>query len=179
VLDGVQLLGDGSVADMVWARPSATVVGIDAPSVAGAVNAVQAAAGARISLRLPPQQEPKAAQALLIEHLRRRVPWGLQAELVAVETGSGFASSPDGPAFEALSAALAEGAGRPVAMLGEGGSIPLANVLQSTFPQAEVLLFGIEEPGCHIHAPNESVAPGEIERTALAEARFLRAYGAR
>ena len=35
VLDGVEVLGDGSVADAVWARPAATVLAIDAPSVAG------------------------------------------------------------------------------------------------------------------------------------------------
>ena len=34
VLDGVQLMGDGTVADLLWARPSATVLGIDVPSVA-------------------------------------------------------------------------------------------------------------------------------------------------
>jgi cysteinylglycine-S-conjugate dipeptidase len=35
-------------------------------------------------------------------------------------------------------------------------------------------MFGVEEPRCLIHAPNESVDPSEIERMALAEALFLR-----
>ncbi len=46
----------------------------------------------------------------------------------------------------------------------------------SQYPSAEILLFGIEEPLSRIHAPNESVDPGQIERAALAEARFLLAY---
>ena len=54
VLDGVKLMGDGNVADLLWARPSATVLGIDVPPVIGSSSAVQASAAARISLRLPP-----------------------------------------------------------------------------------------------------------------------------
>jgi hypothetical protein len=45
-------------------------------------------------------------------------------------------------------------------------------------PGAEIVLYGVEEPACLIHAPNESVAPSEIEHLALAEALFLRKYGA-
>jgi cysteinylglycine-S-conjugate dipeptidase len=40
-------------------------------------------------------------------------------------------------------------------------------------PHAEMLLLGVEEPGCRIHAPDESVHPEELRRTALAQALFL------
>jgi acetylornithine deacetylase/succinyl-diaminopimelate desuccinylase-like protein len=60
---------------------------------------------------------------------------------------------------------------------GQGGSIPLCNTLQRTYPDAAIMLLGVEEPGCLIHAPNESVDPSELERIALAEALFLRRYG--
>ena len=53
VLDGAELMGDGSVADMLWARPSATVLGIDVPHVIGSSAAIQASAAARVSLRIP------------------------------------------------------------------------------------------------------------------------------
>ncbi len=59
--------------------------------------------------------------------------------------------------------------GREVTMQGDGGSIPLCNVLQETFPDAAIMLLGVEEPQCLIHAPNESVDPGEIESMALVE----------
>ena len=52
---------------------------------------------------------------------------------------------------------------------GQGGSIPLCNVLADTFPDAEIMLIGVEEPRCLIHAPNESVDPTEIENMALAD----------
>jgi acetylornithine deacetylase/succinyl-diaminopimelate desuccinylase-like protein len=62
------------------------------------------------------------------------------------------------------------------AMEGQGGSIPLCNALHATYPDAEIMMIGVEEPRCLIHAPNESVDPAELERIALAEAVFLRSY---
>jgi hypothetical protein len=50
------------------------------------------------------------------------------------------------------------------------------NVIAETFPDAEIILMGVEEPRCLIHAPNESVDPAELERIALAEAIFLERY---
>ncbi|MGY4785127.1 dipeptidase, partial [Rhodococcus opacus] len=43
-------------------------------------------------------------------------------------------------------------------------------------PTAEIALIGVEEPRCLIHAPNESVDPGEIENLAVAEALFLQRF---
>ncbi len=62
VLDGVSLLGDGAVADMLWARPAITVLGIDCPPVVGSAAAIQPRAAARLNLRLPPGTDPDAAQ---------------------------------------------------------------------------------------------------------------------
>ena len=49
-------------------------------------------------------------------------------------------------------------------------------MFKETFPDAEIMLLGVEEPQCLIHAPNESVDPGEIEKMALVEALFLQKY---
>jgi acetylornithine deacetylase/succinyl-diaminopimelate desuccinylase-like protein len=75
-----------------------------------------------------------------------------------------------------MAAALGEAFGRPATTEGQGGSIPLCNVLQATYPDAEIMMIGVEEPQSLIHAPNESVDPAELERIALAEALFLRSY---
>jgi acetylornithine deacetylase/succinyl-diaminopimelate desuccinylase-like protein len=177
VLDGVELMGDGSVADLLWARPSATVLGIDVPPVIGSSSAVQASAAARVSLRIPPGVAGRAAQDLLVEHLASRIPWGMEHEITRVAVGDPFVGSLDGPAFDAMREAMEEAFGRPMTTEGQGGSIPLCNVLADTYPDAEIMLFGVEEPKCLIHAPNESVDPSEIERIALAEALFLERYG--
>ena len=71
---------------------------------------------------------------------------------------------------------MEEAFGRPMTTEGQGGSIPLCNVLAETYPDAEIFLMGVEEPKCLIHAPNESVDPSEIEHLALAEALFLENY---
>ena len=176
VLGGVDLIGSGSVADMLWARPAVTVLGIDVPPVIGSASAVQASAAARVSLRLPPGMDGKASQDALIGHLRTRVPWNLHCEIERVAVGDPFVGSLDGPGFESLKSALEESYGRELATAGQGGSIPLCNVLAETFPDAEIFLMGVEEPQCLIHAPNESVDPTEIEHVALAEALFLERY---
>jgi len=176
VLDGVELIGSGSVADMVWARPAVTVLGIDVPPVIGSASAVQASAAARVSLRVPPGVEGRAAQDALVAHLEKRVPWQLRCEIERVAVGDPFVGSLDGPGFESLKAAMEEAYGRPMTTEGQGGSIPLCNVLAETYPDAEIFLMGVEEPSCLIHAPNESVDPSEIEHLALAEALFLEKY---
>jgi acetylornithine deacetylase/succinyl-diaminopimelate desuccinylase-like protein len=176
VLDGVGLIGRGSVADMLWARPAVTVLGLDVPPVVGSSAAVQAAATARVSLRLPPGTTARQAQDALVDHLWSRVPWGLRCEITRVAAGDPFVGSLAGPAFEAMRSALGAAYDRPMTTAGQGGSIPLCTVLAETFPAAEIMLLGVEEPGCLIHAPNESVDPAELERTALAEALFLCGY---
>jgi len=65
-----------------------------------------------------------------------------------------------------------------MARLGQGGSIPLCNVFAETYPDAELILMGVEEPLALIHAPNESVHPEEIASMALAAALFLQQYPA-
>ena len=176
VLDGVKLMGDGNVADMLWARPSATVLGIDVPPVIGSSTAVQGSAAARVSLRLPPGTTGQEAQDALVAHLEARMPLGLQSEIERVAEGDPFVGSLDGPAFDALKDAMEEAFGREMTTQGQGGSIPLCNVLAETYPDAEIMLLGVEEPRCLIHAPNESVDPSEIEQIALAEALFLQKY---
>ena len=76
----------------------------------------------------------------------------------------------------AMAAAMQTAYGRPTVELGQGGSIPLCSVLSATYPRAEIILIGVEEPLTAIHAPNESVSPAEIADMALAEALFLQDY---
>ena len=71
-----------------------------------------------------------------------------------------------------------EAYGRPMVMLGQGGSIPLCNALIDTYPDAELIMMGVEEPLTLMHAPNESVDPAEIAAMALTEAPFLQRYAA-
>ncbi len=91
VLDGVELIGTGTVADRLWARPAVTVLGIDAPAVVGATPSVQAAAGALVSVRLPPGLDAGKAADALTAHLRAAAPWGAKVEVTQRGSGQPFA----------------------------------------------------------------------------------------
>ncbi|MFD7922019.1 dipeptidase [Streptomyces sp. NPDC059740] len=179
VLDGVELIGSGSVADRIWARPAVTVLGIDCPPVVGATPSVQASAGALVSLRVPPGTDAAEATRLLTAHLEQAAPWGAKVAVEQVGQGQPFRADSDSPAYAAMAGAMAEAyEGRQMAIAGQGGSIPLCNTLASLYPEAEILLIGLSEPEAQIHAVNESVSPQELERLSLTEALFLRAYAA-
>ena len=173
VVDGASLLGGGTVSDMLWARPSLTTLGIDCPPVVGSAAAIVPRARARLNLRIPPGTEPVAAEKALTEHLVDAAPWGVHVTVETEATGSPFSAETDGPAYRAIASAMEQAFGRPMVSLGQGGSIPLCNVFAETYPEAELILMGVEEPLALIHAPNESVHPQEIADMALAEALFL------
>jgi acetylornithine deacetylase/succinyl-diaminopimelate desuccinylase-like protein len=177
VLQDVSLLGDGSVSDMLWARPAITTLGIDCPPVVGSAAAIPPHARARLNLRIPPGTDPHAAEKALTDHLRAAAPWGVHVTVETEATGSPFRARTGGPAYEAMGSAMQEAYGRPMVHLGQGGSIPLCNVFAETYPDAELILMGVEEPLALIHAPNESVDPTEIANLALAEALFLQRFG--
>lgn len=178
VLGGVDLLGSGTVSDMLWARFAVTVCGIDCPSVDDATPAVQGHARALVSLRVPPGTTAEAAQQALMKHLQSVAPWNVKVTLTASATGEPFIGSTKGPAHDAMVAAMSAAYSKQVVAMGQGASIPLCNVFQSSFPKAEIMLFGVEEPKALIHAPNESVDPSEIENMAVSLALFLQGYAA-
>ncbi|AEM85327.1 dipeptidase [Streptomyces violaceusniger] len=177
VLDGVGLVGSGTVADRIWARPAVTVIGIDCPPVVGATPSVQSSARALISLRVPPGVDAGEANRLLAEHLRSSVPWGARLSLEQVGQGQPFRADTTSPAYAAMREAMRLAYdGQEMAIAGQGGSIPLCNTLASLYPEAEILLIGLSEPEAQIHAVNESVSPQELEKLSLTEALFLGMY---
>ncbi|MEU1558059.1 dipeptidase [Streptomyces scabiei] len=179
VLDGVRLVGDGTVADRIWARPSATVLGIDVPPVVGATPSIQASARALIGLRVPPGIDVRQAVKLLEAHLVAHTPWGARVACEPIGQGEAFRADTASPAYEAMASAMAVAyPGQEMQYAGHGGSIPLCNTLAALYPEAEILLIGLSEPEARIHAVDESVSPQELERMAVTEALFLRNYAA-
>ncbi|EHN74396.1 M20/M25/M40 family metallo-hydrolase [Streptomyces coelicoflavus] len=179
VLDGVELIGSGSVADRIWARPAVTVLGIDCPPVVGATPSVQAGARALVSLRVPPGVDAAEATKLLRAHLEARTPWGARVAVEQIGQGQAFRADTTSPAYQAMADAMAVAyPGEEMQYAGQGGSIPLCNTLAALYPDAEILLIGLSEPEAQIHAVNESVSPEELERLSVAEAHFLLNYAA-
>ncbi|MGI5192418.1 dipeptidase [Streptomyces sp. CA-288835] len=179
VLEGVELIGSGTVADRIWARPAVTVLGIDCPPVVGATPSVQAGARALVSLRVPPGVDAAEATKLLQAHLEAHTPWGARVSTEQIGQGQAFRADTSSPAYAAMAEAMRVAYdGAEMQYAGQGGSIPLCNTLASLYPSAEILLIGLSEPEAQIHAVNESVSPEELERLSVAEALFLRNYAA-
>ncbi|MFC4058163.1 M20/M25/M40 family metallo-hydrolase [Planomonospora corallina] len=177
VLDGVSLVGSGSLADRLWASYAITVTGLDVPTVSGAINAVQPMARARVTVRVPPAGDPKTTIEAVVDFLQQAAPWGVQVDFTDYTMGSGFLADTAGSARSALNRAMERAYGRPPRDVGAGGSIPLVSTLVRQFPAAEVLLFGAEDDGASIHAPNERLVIEELRRTIVSEALFLQEYG--
>ena len=143
MVDDASLLGDGSVSDMLWARPAVTVLGIDCPPVVGSASAIVPQTAARLNLRIPPGTEPEEAQTALRDHLLSVAPWDVKVTVTPEAAGAPFRAEVDGPAYRAIAEAMEQAYGVPMATLGQGGSIPLSNVFPDTFPAAEIILMGL------------------------------------
>ena len=155
------------------------MIGIDAPAVDGARNALVHRARARVSVRLAPGAGPgRGAAHRGASICEAAAPWNVKVKITAGAVGEGFLARTDGPAYAAATDALEAAFGKDVVHYGEGGSIPLVAAFREAQPAAEMILWGCEEPQCKIHAPNESVDLGELERMVLAEALFLDGMGA-
>jgi acetylornithine deacetylase/succinyl-diaminopimelate desuccinylase-like protein len=167
---GVQLIGSGTIAERLWSRPAVSVLGIDAPRVREASNQLVPVATAKVSLRIPPEQDPEDARDLLAKHLAEHAPWGVETQVDAGEAGAGMRVATDGPSFGAMLRAMEIAYGRAAVQSGSGGSIPLVPVLARTFPKAEILVYGASDEKSQYHSTNESVDLGDLERAVLAEA---------
>ena len=181
LLDGVAIAGEGSsegateteIASMLWSRPAVSVIGFTSTPVSEAVNAVANVAEAALNLRVPAHMSAADTEAKLIEHLKNHVPWGAHIEITSRDANQGFATDPELPAARVFAEAFSEAYGTETTAQGMGGSIPLTTELQEKYPNAEIILYGVEEPKAVIHSANESVDPTEIEAVAIAEALFL------
>lgn len=181
VLDSVEMIGSGTLADRLFASPAVAVLGVDAPAIAGSSNQIVPVARARVSLRLAPGDDPGAARQALVEHLRGHAPWGVEVTFEGssgFEAGHGYMVDTSSTTSRAAMEALAQAYGRDAIEVGSGGSIPLVPMLTETFPGIEVLIWGAMDERSFIHSVNESVDLSEVERIALAEALFIRNLGA-
>jgi acetylornithine deacetylase/succinyl-diaminopimelate desuccinylase-like protein len=167
------MVQEKDIAESLWRRPAITVTNIQSGSRESAGNVLQPSAWARVSLRLAPGMDAQTALYQLREHLRERCPWGLELHL-GPELGRAEPwMAADHPAYALMKDALSEGYGAPVRALGNGASIPAMELFGKAFPQAALLLTGVEDPQSAAHAPNESLAKNDLRSAILSEALFL------
>ena len=170
----LELIGEGSIPSRLWSRPAVSILAIDAPPVAQAINQLVPVASAKVSLRIPPGQDARAALEKLKTHLQANVPWGAELRFTHEETGEATTLGTDNIAMEVWKEAFREGYGKPAVEMGAGGSIPFIATFSDLFPDAPILVVGASDPTSAYHAPNESQDIGDLERATLSEAIALR-----
>jgi acetylornithine deacetylase/succinyl-diaminopimelate desuccinylase-like protein len=174
VVDSVNLIGTGSLASRTWTRPSISVLAIDAPPVAEAINQIVPSARAKVSMRIAPGDDPQDAVDALMDHLRAHAPWGVEVDVTFGSAGEAFSLDTSGPGYDAFRAAFAEAWGSETLEVGVGGSIPFVAAFAKQYPDATILLTGAADDKSRPHAPNESVDLNDLRNAALAEAIALR-----
>ena len=160
----INLFDAESISKRLWLEPALDVLAIDAPPVKDAVNLVIPKASAKISLRLPPTEDPEHAMKMLEEHVMKNIPWNASVKFIPNSKGSGVVADPNKPFTKKLVNSFNSIWENNTAYIGVGGSIPFANDFVREFPNAELVLVGAadEELG-NAHAPNESVQIDHIE----------------
>ncbi|GFG75258.1 dipeptidase [Mycobacterium botniense] len=173
LLDGVSEIGSGSVTRRLWAKPAITVIGLDTTPVAQASNTLIPRARAKVSMRVAPGGDAKAHLDALRAHLEQHAPWGAQVKVIPGDIAQPYAVEAGGRVYDAARAALRQAWGTEPVDIGMGGSIPFIAEFVAAFPQATILITGVEDPATQAHSVDESLHLGVWERAAVAEALLL------
>ena len=178
LLDGVTEIGTGPVAQRLWTKPAITVIGIDTTSIAQSSNTLIPRARAKVSMRVAPGGDASAHLAALTTHLEEHAPWGARVTVTPGDLGQPYAIDATGPVYDAARAAFRQAWGNDPIDMGVGGSIPFIAEFAAAFPEAKILVTGVEDPATQAHSIDESLDLGVLERAAASEALLLQALGA-
>ena len=178
LLDGVDEIGSGTLAERLWAKPAITVIGIDTTPVGKASNTLIPRARAKVSMRVAPGGDAAAHLSALRRHLEQHAPWGAQVTVTPGDVAQPYVIDASGPVYDAARAAFRQGWGADPIDMGMGGSIPFIAEFAAAFPHATILVTGVEDPSSQAHSVNESLHLGVLERAAVAEALLLEKLGA-
>ncbi|EID10416.1 hypothetical protein MPHLEI_23509 [Mycolicibacterium phlei RIVM601174] len=173
MLPGVQEIGTGTVPQRLWAKPAITVIGIDTTPIEKSSNTLIPRARAKVSMRVAPGGDAAEHLAALTRHLETHAPWGAKVTVTPGDLGQPYAIDTTGPVYDAARAAFRQAWGTEPVETGIGGSIPFIAEFAKTFPQAKILVTGVEDPATQAHSVNESLHLGVLEKAAISEALLL------
>lgn len=148
-----------------WARPTAEINGIGGGwQGAGSKTVIPREAMMKLSFRLVPNQQPDKILKLAEAHLRKHCPPGVRLEIIAGHSGMPYVMNPHSEDGKAAQRALnvAFGTAQPIALIREGGSIPIVQAFKDVLG-VETLLLGLALPDCQAHAPNENFPIASFE----------------
>jgi acetylornithine deacetylase/succinyl-diaminopimelate desuccinylase-like protein len=143
--------------ERAWARPTAEVNGIGGGfQGTGSKTVIPRVAFVKLTFRLVPGQRPEDILAKVRAHLEAHCPPGVRLEIEDGHSGDPYLTDPHSAFGKAAQRALAASfPGRDLALIREGGSIPIVNTFR-TILGVETLLLGLALPDCRAHAPDEN-----------------------
>lgn len=163
--------------ERVWARPTCDLNGIFGGYAGqGAKTVLPAWAGAKVSMRLVPDQDPKKIEELFAAHIEKVSPPGVRTELIVHHGADPVLLETEGPIVEAALDAMADEWTRPVRVR-EGGSIPIVSTFSKVLG-VPVLLIGFGLSDDRLHSPNEKFDLENFWGGIRASARILDRMGA-
>lgn len=138
-------------------RPTLSVTGADGfPDIANAGNVLRPYTAFKLSLRLPPLVDAASAVQQLKTLLEDNAPYQAKVTFEGLSSATGWNAPSTAPWFEsALQAASQAHYGAACATIGQGGTIPLMNMLSQGFPSAQMMVCGVLGPRSNAHGPNE------------------------
>ncbi|MFI6689637.1 peptidase dimerization domain-containing protein [Streptomyces sp. NPDC050485] len=173
LLEGAQLLGSGSIAERIWAKPAATVLAIDAPPVATSAPTLTPVARAKVGLRVAPGDDALKVRKALARHLRHHTPWGLQVTVV----GGGRTAVRHRcvrPGIRCRTKGLRRGIRKRRCRHRFRRLHPLRRRVADAYPQAAILISSAgADAGSRAHGADESLHLADFERACLAETLLL------
>ncbi|TDU81038.1 acetylornithine deacetylase/succinyl-diaminopimelate desuccinylase-like protein [Prosthecobacter fusiformis] len=146
-----------------WARPTAEVNGIGGGYQGeGSKTVIPREAFVKLSFRLVPDQNPEQILDLATAYLLSKAPASVRLEIKRGHTGQAYLMDPQGPLGKAAQRALTKTFGGKIALIREGGSIPIVQAFKDVL-KADTLLLGLALPDCQAHAPNENFPIANLE----------------
>lgn len=156
-----------------WARPTCDVNGIfGGYQGAGAKTVLPSWAGAKVSMRLVPDQTPAKIGQLFTDYVRQITPQGVTVEVTHLHGAEAVLIDTSGPLVDAAMQALADVWGRRPVRVREGGSIPIVATFSKVL-KVPVALVGFGLSDDNLHSPNEKFNVSHFYNGIRTVARFL------
>src|SRR6266851_9311116 len=160
-----ELFGEAgcSTLERLWGRPTAEINGIGGGYQGkGTKTVIASHAMAKLTFRLVPNQEGDEILRLARAHLRKNLPKGVTLDITDGHSGPWYLTDPHSPGGEAAQRALRKAFNADVALIREGGSIPIVSQFRGILG-IETLLMGLALADCRAHSPNENFPLENLE----------------
>jgi acetylornithine deacetylase/succinyl-diaminopimelate desuccinylase-like protein len=159
-------------------QPTLSVTGAEGlPSLQDAGSVLRPYTAFKLSLRLPPLVDAGIAVQQVKALLEDNAPYQAQVTFEGSGSATGWNAPTTAPWFEtALNAASEAHFGAPCGYIGQGGTIPLMNMLSQGFPKAQMMVCGVLGPKSNAHGPNEFLHVPYAKKLTAAVAQVISCF---